>query len=109
LPLPQLTAPEPRPTAQDRTGAADRHDMPIPVVLAVASAACFLALAHASVRTPHEVFRRCTSAMALASLPLLLVSPAACLALLAPVLFSRRLANVPVPTTVDELLERSRP
>jgi hypothetical protein len=83
--------------------------MPTSVVLAIASAACFLALAHAAVRTPRAAFRRGTLAMALVSLPLLLLAPAAGVALLAPVLFSRRLANAPVPATVDELLEGSRP
>ena len=76
------------------------------VLLAVASAGCFLALAHAAVTTTRSTFRRGTALMALAALPLLVVAPAAGVALLAPVLFSRRLANAPVPATVPELLER---
>jgi ABC-type transport system involved in cytochrome c biogenesis permease subunit len=76
------------------------------VLLAVVAAGCFLGLAHAAVHTPREPFRRATSAMAALALALLLVAPAAGLALLAPVLLSRRLANAPVPATVEELLER---
>jgi hypothetical protein len=78
--------------------------VPTPLVLAVASAACFLALARAAVTTPHLAFRRMTLLMALAALPLVAVAPAAGVALLAPVLFSRKLANAPVPGTVPELL-----
>ena len=37
---------------------------------------------------------------------LVAISPAPRVALLAPVLFSRRLANAPVPATVTELLDR---
>jgi hypothetical protein len=44
--------------------------------------------------------------MATLALLLALVAPAAGLALLAPVVLSRRLANAPVPATVEELLER---
>ena len=80
--------------------------MPSSVLLAIASAGCFLALAHAAVNTPRETFRRMTSLMALLAVALLLLAPAAGIALLAPVLFSRRLANGPVPATVEELLER---
>jgi ABC-type transport system involved in cytochrome c biogenesis permease subunit len=76
------------------------------VLLAIASAGCFLALAHAAVNTPREQFRRATSLMAALAMPMLLLAPAAGVALLAPVLFSRRLANAPVPATVEELLER---
>jgi hypothetical protein len=76
------------------------------VVLALSSVACFLALAHAAVHTDRRTFGRVTMSMALLALPLLVLSPAAGAALLAPVLFSRRLANVPVPATVDELLSR---
>ena len=76
------------------------------VLLAVASAGCFLALAHAAVTTTRSTFRRATALMALVALPLAVVAPAAGIALLAPVLFSRRLANAPVPATVPELLER---
>jgi hypothetical protein len=47
--------------------------------------------------------------MALTALPLAIVAPAAGIALLAPVLFSRRLANAPVPATVPELLARYSP
>lgn len=83
--------------------------MPSSVLLAVASAGCFLALAHAAVSTDRATFRRATSAMALLALPLLVITPAAGIALLAPVLFSRRLANAPVPATVPELLERYTP
>lgn len=79
------------------------------VLLAVTSAACFLALAHAAVTTTRSTFRRATSLMALVALPLAVVAPAAGIALLAPVLFSRRLANAPVPATVPELLERYSP
>jgi hypothetical protein len=79
------------------------------VLLAVASAGCFLALAHAAVTTTGSTFRRATALMALVALPLAVLSPAAGVALLAPVLFSRRLANAPVPATVAELLDRSSP
>jgi hypothetical protein len=79
------------------------------VLLAVASAGCFLALAHAAINTDRATFRRATSAMALLALPLVLIAPAAGVALLAPVLFSRRLANAPVPATVPELLARYAP
>ena len=71
--------------------------MPSSVLLALASAGCFLALAHAAVTTPRSTFRRATGAMALLALPLLILEPAAGIALLAPVLFSRRLANAPGP------------
>lgn len=80
--------------------------MPSSVVLAVASAGCFLALAHAAVTSSGPAFRRLTRAMAAVSIVLLAVAPAAGVALLAPVLLSRRLANAPVPATVDELLGR---
>jgi hypothetical protein len=76
------------------------------VLLAVASAGCFLALAHAAVTTTRSTFRRGTALMGLVALPLAVVAPAAGVALLAPILFSRRLANAPVPATVPELLER---
>ena len=76
------------------------------MILAAASAACFLGLAHAAVNTPRVVFRRSTSVMAAVAVVLLFLSPAAGVAILAPVLFSRRLANAPVPATVPELLER---
>jgi ABC-type transport system involved in cytochrome c biogenesis permease subunit len=66
--------------------------VPLPVVLAVASAACFLGLAHAAVTTPRLTFQRATSAMAALALVLIFLSPAAGAAILAPVLFSRRLA-----------------
>ena len=79
------------------------------VLLALASAACFLALAHAAVSTTRATFRWATAAMALLALPLAVIAPAAGIALLAPVLFSRRLANAPVPATVPELLERYTP
>ena len=81
--------------------------MPTPLVLAVASAACFLALARAAVTTPRLAFRRMTALMALAALPLVLLAPAAGVALLAPVLFSRKLASAPMPATVAELLALS--
>ena len=77
-----------------------------PVVLAVASVGCFLALAHAAVTSSAPAFRRMTRAMAAVAVVLLALSPAAGVALLAPVLLSRRLANAPVPATVDELLGR---
>ena len=80
-----------------------------PVLLAIASAACFLALAHAAVSTTRATFRRATALMALTALPLALLAPAAGVAILAPVLFSRRLANAPVPATVPELLARYAP
>jgi len=80
--------------------------MPTSVVLAVASAGCFLALAHAAISMPRGSFRRMTAAMAVVAVLMIAVSPAAGVALLAPVLFSRRLANVPVPATVNELLDR---
>ena len=76
------------------------------VVLALASATCFLGLAHAAVNTPQAPFRRATSAMAALAAALVLLAPAAGIALLAPVLLSRRLANAPVPATVEELLQR---
>ena len=79
------------------------------VLLAVASAGCFLALAHAAVTTTRDTFRRATTAMALLALPLAVIAPAAGIALLAPVLFSRRLANAPVPATVPELLAQYSP
>jgi ABC-type transport system involved in cytochrome c biogenesis permease subunit len=77
-----------------------------PVVLAVASVGCFLALAHAAITPSASTFRRMTGAMAAVAVVLVAVSPAAGVALLAPVLLSRRLANAPVPATVDELLGR---
>ena len=80
--------------------------MTTPILLAVASAACFLGLAHAAVSTPREVFSQVTTAMAAAAVLLVVISPPAAAALLAPVLFSRRLANAPVPSTVPELLDR---
>ena len=80
--------------------------MPTSVVLALASAGCFLALAHAAVSTPRAAFQRATGFMAIAALVLVVLNPAAGVALLAPVLFSRRLANAPVPATVSELLDR---
>ena len=76
------------------------------VLLAVVSAALFLALAHAAVNTPREPFRALTAILAVVSLMVLVVAPFAGAALLAPVLLSRRLANAPVPSTVDELLGR---
>ena len=80
--------------------------MPVPVLLAVASAACFLGLARAAVRTPRATFLRWTFVMAVLSLPIALVAPTAGVALLAPVLFSRRLAHAPIPATVEEWLDR---
>jgi hypothetical protein len=80
--------------------------MPSSVLLAIASAGCFLALAHAAVNTPREPFRRMTSLMAALAVALVVLAPADGIARLAPVLFSRRLANAPVPATVEELLER---
>ena len=76
------------------------------VVLALSSVGCFLALAHAAVNSPRATFRRATTAMAVLAVLLVALAPAAGVALLAPVLFSRRLANVPVPATVDELFDR---
>ncbi|HEX7166575.1 MAG TPA: hypothetical protein VF230_06315 [Acidimicrobiales bacterium] len=70
------------------------------------SAACFLALARAAVRTPHDVFRVMSLAMAASAGIVMLVSPAAGAALLAPVFLSRRMANQPVPATVPALLDR---
>jgi len=80
--------------------------MPTSVLLAVASAGCFLALAHAAISMPRASFRRMTAAMAVVAVVMAVLEPAAGVALLAPVLFSRRLANVPVPATVNELLDR---
>lgn len=80
--------------------------MPPSVLLAVASAALFLALAHAAVSAPRATFKRVTMIMALVALLLAVVAPAAGVALLAPVLFSRRLAAAPVPAHVNELLHR---
>lgn len=80
--------------------------MPTSVLLAVASAGCFLALAHAAISMERASFRRMTTAMAVVAVLMTLVDPVAGVALLAPVLFSRRLANVPVPSTVPELLDR---
>lgn len=80
--------------------------MPTSVLLAVASAGCFLALAHAAVSTRRATFQRVTGFMVIAALLLLVLNPAAGVALLAPVLFSRRLANAPVPATVPELFDR---
>lgn len=79
-----------------------------PVVLAVAAVGCFLALAHAAVTTSGPAFRRTTGAMAALAILLIVVSPAAGVALLAPVLLSRRLANAPVPANVDELFRCRR-
>ena len=76
------------------------------VLLAVISAALFLALAHAAVHTAREPFRALTAVLAVVSLMVLVVAPFAGAALLAPVVLSRRLANAPVPSTVDELLAR---
>ncbi|MBW3556727.1 MAG: hypothetical protein KY454_07290 [Actinobacteria bacterium] len=80
--------------------------MSAPVVLAVASAACFLGLARAAVITSRTPFRRVTALLGAIAGALALLSPAAGVALLAPVLFSRRLATVAVPATVPELLDR---
>jgi hypothetical protein len=80
--------------------------MPTSVILALAAAGCFLALAHAAVSTDRATFRRGTAAMAALATLLVLLAPGAGLALLVPVLLSRRLANAPVPATVEELLER---
>lgn len=80
--------------------------MSAPVVLALASAACFLGLAHAAVSTSRVPFRRMTALLAATAGAITLLSPAAGVALLAPVLFSRRLATVAVPATVPELLDR---
>ena len=80
--------------------------MPSPLLLALASAACFLALAYAAVKTPATPFLRLTAGMAAAASLLVLISPAAAAALVAPVLLSRRLAVQPIPATVDELLRR---
>jgi ABC-type transport system involved in cytochrome c biogenesis permease subunit len=77
-----------------------------PVLLAVVSAACFLGLAHAAVTTPRTPFRRMTFAMAAVAVGLTMLSPAAGVALLGPVLLSRRLANATIPATVPELLAR---
>ena len=80
--------------------------MVVPILLAATSAGSFLALAHAAVTTPKRPFMTMTAAMALVAGVLVLFSPAAGAALLAPVLLSRRLANALVPATVNELLER---
>lgn len=80
--------------------------MPTAILFALSSAGCFLALAHAAVSTPRATFLRATAAMACAGAILIVVSPAAGVALLAPVLFSRRLAQAPMPATVPELLDR---
>ena len=80
------------------------EDVPTPALLAAASAACFLGLARAAVTTPRADFRRMTLVMALVALTLALLSPAAGAALLAPVLFSRKLGAAPIPETVPELL-----
>ena len=60
---------------------------------AIASAGCFLALAYAAVSTPRATFLRMTAFMAAMGALLALVSPVAGVALMAPVLFSRRLAR----------------
>jgi hypothetical protein len=78
----------------------------VALFLAVMSIGVFLGLAHAAVTTPRLAFRRMTVGMAAASFVVVLLSPAAGVALLAPVLLSRRLANAPVPKTVGELLDR---
>ncbi|HVF31596.1 MAG TPA: hypothetical protein VM933_01055 [Acidimicrobiales bacterium] len=78
------------------------------VVLVLASAACFLALAHAAVHAPRPAFERGTALMAVVAVLLVPLAPAGAAALLGPVLFSRRLANAPVPATVPELLDRDR-
>lgn len=80
--------------------------MSAPVVLAVASAACFLGLARAAVFTSRVLFRRVTGLLAATAGLIAMLSPAAGIALLAPVLFSRRLATVTIPPTVPELLDR---
>ncbi len=80
--------------------------MSAPVVLAVASAACFLGLARAAVFTSRVLFRRVTALLAATAGLIAMLSPAAGIALLAPVLFSRRLATVTIPATVPELLDR---
>lgn len=80
--------------------------MPGPVVLAVASAACFLGLAHMAVTTPLAPFRRMTTAMAVFGVLIALAAPAAGVAVLAPVMLSRRLGGPSVPSTVPELLDR---
>ena len=76
------------------------------IFLAGISAFCFLGLARAAVRTPRRQFRAVTLVMAILAAALALIDPAAGIALLAPVLLSRRLANEPMPATVDELLAR---
>lgn len=74
--------------------------MPTPIFLGLVSAGCFLGLAHMAVRTPARAFRRATGVMALVGWLLALVAPAAGIAVLAPVLFSRRLADQPVPARI---------
>ena len=80
--------------------------VPDPIVLAVASAACFLGLAHMAVSTPYETFRRMTTAMTVFGLLITLIAPVAGVAMLAPVLFSRRLGGPSVPSNVPDLLDR---
>lgn len=80
-----------------------------PILLALVSAAAFLGLAHAAVSSDRAQFLLANNLMAMVALLLVLLAPAAGVALLAPVLLSRRLAAAPVPATVDELLARSAP
>jgi ABC-type transport system involved in cytochrome c biogenesis permease subunit len=77
-------------------------------LLALVSAACFLGLAHAAVNTAREPFRRMTFVMAAVAALLVLVAPAAGVALLGPVLLSRWMGNATIPATVPELLDRYR-
>jgi hypothetical protein len=80
--------------------------VPTHVLLAIASAVCFLGLAHAAVNTRRELFQRMTFAMGIVAFALAVVAPGAGIALLGPIYLSRRMSNAPIPATVPELLER---
>ena len=81
--------------------------MPTIVFLALVSAFTFLGLARMAVITPRVPFLRVTRAMAVISFAIALIDPASGVALLPPVLLSRRLAAMPTPDTVEDLLART--
>lgn len=74
--------------------------MPAPIVLTLASVACFLSLVHMAVTVPPAAFRVMTNVMILAAVLLALVAPTAGVALLAPLAFARYLGRPVVPATV---------
>lgn len=74
--------------------------MPAPIVLSLASLACFFSLLHMAVTAPPTAFRLASRAMIAAAVFLAAVAPTAGVALLAPLVFSRYVARPVVPATV---------